>query len=82
MKIWRKILSDNQRKDGGRASAGKSKKNSVGVREGGEGENQPVTKKFVESDDELLFVMRDVSSLDIWSQIVQPSQSTTLATSL
>lgn len=36
-------------------------------------ENQPVPKKFVESDDELLFIVRYVSSFDIWSQIVEPS---------
>ena len=44
--------------------------------------NLPVTEKLVKANDEVFFIIRDVTSLDIWSQIVQPSQSATLPASL
>lgn len=47
-----------------------------------EGRNVPVAQELVESNDEVLFIRRNVASLDIWLQVIQPSESATLTTSL
>ena len=41
----------------------------------------PVAKELMQSDNEFFFFRRDVASLNVWPQIIQPSQSATLPTS-
>ena len=38
-------------------------------REGGR-EGEPVTEKLMEPDNEFFFIIRNVASLDVWSEII------------
>jgi hypothetical protein len=42
----------------------------------------PVPQCFMQADDDFLFFFSVIPSLDIWPQIIQPSQSATFATPL
>lgn len=42
----------------------------------------PISKNFMQLDDSFLFFLAEVASLYIWPQVVYPSESATLATSL
>lgn len=42
----------------------------------------PVSKELVEPNDEVLLIMCDISSLDVRSQVIQPTKPATLPTSL
>lgn len=45
-------------------------------------EEEPVAKKVMEPNNEILFVVGDVAALNVGPEIVQPSQPAALATSL
>ena len=44
--------------------------------------NEPISKKLVKPDNEVLFVKSNIPSFNVGSQIIQPSQPTTLPTPL
>lgn len=46
-----------------------------------EKENSPVSKKLMELDDGFFFFLAEVSSLDIWAQVVRPSKPAAFSTS-
>ena len=46
------------------------------------GEGSPVPENPVKLDDERFLVMREVSSFQVWPQVVNPSQPAALPTSL
>ena len=41
----------------------------------------PIGKKTMQSDEKLIFLGGNISSLNIWTKVVQPTQSTTFRTS-
>ena len=43
---------------------------------------RPVSKRCMELDDEILFLLRECTSLEIRAEVVYPSESTALAASL